>query len=96
MFYQNEIWYRDRPESEVRLQGILRKTPVRDGFSREGRAHLYYLELQDSSHRYPIYTGCSINADLEGSIDKAVVLRGKVVELTIDRTRKEIWPALME
>jgi len=90
--FQHEPWYQGHAGHEVSLLGNLVELPIR-GVS-GGRQYCYALQIEQ--HRYPIYTGAKTEPELQTRVGHAVKITGKLVQLPIDPTRKEIWPATVE
>lgn len=90
--FREDSWYTSNEAPEQELEGTLRKAS--ESRVSIGRHHIYYLEV--GRNRFPVYTGAKEEVVLESLLGKQVKMTGKLVTMTVDRTRKEIWPGQVE
>ncbi len=87
-----EAWYRQRPEKEVRLQGVLKERQATTGPA--GRAALSY-SLVTPEEIIPVYAG-SVGDRLVPLVGQAVQVTGKLVDLSAEGFGQELWIASIE
>jgi hypothetical protein len=85
--YSSESWYRDRTEQEQTWRGVLRdRKPDQGPASRT--ALLFALTTGDQST--PVYAAGAVQR-LRPFVNKRVILRGKLVDLSAEGYGKELW-----
>jgi hypothetical protein len=84
-------WYRERPEAEVALTGVLRKRDVPVGPM--GRSLDHVLESFESE--LPIY-GAGAETLLDELIGRRITVRAKRVDLTSEGQGIELWLGSIE
>jgi hypothetical protein len=83
-------WYRERPEPEEELVGILRARAA--GASPMGRTRLLFELERDSGMPLPIYPP-EVEAGLAVLVGRRVHLTGRLVDMTHDDSGLELWVA---
>jgi hypothetical protein len=83
-------WYRERPEPEEELIGIVRARAT--GASPMGRTRLLFELGRDSGMPLPIYAPEG-EAGLAGLVGRRVRLTGRLVDMTHEDSGLELWVA---
>jgi len=86
--FGQEPWYRSRSEPEGTWDGTLRRGEVVDGPN--ARTALRY-SLITNSGPIPVYAPQSMDR-LEPFIGRAVLIRGKLIDLSSEGFGTELWP----
>jgi hypothetical protein len=86
--FADEPWYRDRPEVERDVEGVLAEREV--GIGPNTRMALGHV-LQMSDRSLPVYTP-SLRATLKPFINKRVRVAAKLVDLSREGFGEELWP----
>jgi hypothetical protein len=87
--YAQADWYRERPEREAEWRGVLRRRDVPVGpATRSALAFVFVAEGREVD----VYAA-SAERSLEPFVDRRVVARGKIVDLSGEGYGMELWLA---
>jgi hypothetical protein len=87
------VWYRERPEPEEVIVGVVRAHET--GASPMGRTRLLFELDQDEGAPLPIY-GPHAEATLAEVVGRRVSVRGRVVDMTGEGSGPELWVAMVD